>query len=99
MSHTIHPKAWWELHVRKARGETLSDEEQRLYDAEVARQDGEAVPLKSDLGSLRNLREQARALAQANPELRDRLAELDREIRSAERSLSRETRAALGIAE
>jgi hypothetical protein len=34
--------AWWQLHLRKARGEVLSPDEQQRYDAEMARHDQEA---------------------------------------------------------
>ncbi len=99
MSNTFDPRPWWELHLRKARGGVLSEEEQRLYDAEIARQDSEAAPLEIDLDSLKKMREQVCALRQSGSHLRDRLAELDQEIQRAEQSLSPETRAALGVAE
>ena len=99
MSDPIDPSVWWELHLRKARGGSLSEEEQRLYNTEAARQDREAAPLKIDLGSLKKMRQQVCALRQAGSQWRDRLAELDREIQRAEQSLSPETCAALGVAE
>ena len=43
MNHPVDPRIWWDWHLRKARGETLSEQEQQLYDAEVARQDREAL--------------------------------------------------------
>ena len=56
MNQPIDQHSWWELHLRKARGETLTQREQQLYDAETARQDQEAQPLKSDLETLKSLR-------------------------------------------
>jgi predicted RNase H-like nuclease (RuvC/YqgF family) len=84
--------------VRKARGETLSEAEQQLYDAEIARQDREAQPLGSDLQALKELREQVRTLSLHNTSLRARLSDLDAEIRRVEAALSREARQALGVA-
>jgi hypothetical protein len=93
------PHAWWELHLRQARGESLSEEEQRFYDAEIARQDREASPLKSDLGSLKKLRAQVCNLPRTNAQLRARLVELETQMQNVEQSLSQETREALGAME
>jgi predicted RNase H-like nuclease (RuvC/YqgF family) len=97
MTQSVDPRLWWELHLRKARGETLSEAEQQLYDAETARQDRQAPPLASDLQALKELRDQVRALARDNTALRARLSDLDAEIRRVEAALSRETRQALGV--
>src|SRR5262245_33706470 len=94
---TSEPPGWWELHLRKARGEALSEEEQRAYDAELARQEREAPPLMSDLDSLRKLREQVLQLARANAELGARVRELEGEVQRLERALSKETRRAIGV--
>ena len=59
----------------------------------------EAAPLQRDLDSLKKLREQVSVLADANTSLHARVTELNREIHAVERSLSRETRTALGVAE
>jgi hypothetical protein len=99
MSQIIDPRAWWDLHLRKARGEKLSEEEQRLYDAELVRQDREAPALKTDLATLKSLRDDVAAAARTNLDLRRRVAELDEEVRRVEKSLSREAREALGVGE
>jgi hypothetical protein len=96
MTHEPESASWWELHLRKARGEALSKAEQQVYDAELARQD-QAAPLP--LASLKKLREQAGVLETENAALRQRLHELEREIRAVERALSRQTREALGVPE
>jgi predicted RNase H-like nuclease (RuvC/YqgF family) len=98
MNKPIDERVWWQLHVRKARGETLTEQEEQCYAAEVARQDREAVPIQN-LEDLKTLREQTRALTAENRDLRERVQELEAEIRRVEGSLSRETRTALGIAE
>jgi hypothetical protein len=97
MSQPVNQPTWWELHLRKARGEPLSQQDQQQYDAEIARQDQEAPPLKSDLETLKKMREEVLALARDNTSLRSRLAALDKEIQLIENSLSRETRKALGV--
>ncbi len=95
----IDPHTWWQLHLRKAKGETLSSAEQHAYDAELCRQDCEASPLKIDLIRLKYLRTQASELAKTNADFRSRVTELELEIQLVERSLSRETREALGVKE
>jgi hypothetical protein len=65
------PPWWWELHLRKARGEQLSEEEQSRYDAEMTRQD-QAAPLEVDLETTCQL------LQEENETLRRRIAELER---------------------
>jgi hypothetical protein len=89
--------SWWELHLRKARGESLSGEEQNRYDAEIAKQDREAAPLTNDLESLRRMRCESEELASANARLVDRIADLTRQARAVERGLSEATRSALGV--
>ena len=97
MIHAIAAKAWWELHLRKARGEALSDSEQTLYESELARQDREASPLSCDMDTLKQLRVQAGKLERTNADLRSRLTMLEKEIEAVEKSLSDEARTALGV--
>ena len=99
MSSTIDPSFWWKLHFRKARGQPLSAEEERLYLLEISRQDREAAPLNLGLDELRKLRDEIKDLERADAELRGRLAELANEIHIAEMSLSQASRAALGVTE
>ncbi len=99
MSDPIDLDVWWRLHLRKARGETLSDQEQQLYDEELARQESTAPPLQSDLEGLKQLRQRVLALASDNADLRSRLSELDKEIHRLEQSLSQATRQVLGVGE
>ncbi len=81
MNQPIDQRIWWELHLRKARGETLSEQEEQFYSAEATRQDQEASPAVRDLDDLKKLREQTLALAGANRELQGRVQELEAEIR------------------
>jgi len=89
---------WWELHLRKARGEQLSAAEQERYNAEIARQDQEA-PAQNHIEALKEMRATAAALALENAQLRLRIERLEEDIRTVEQALSRETRELLGIGE
>src|SRR4051794_37282043 len=89
---------WWDLHLRKARGEVLSESEQALYDAEIARHDQE-MPLRGNLEALKALRDTVMTLAQENANLRKRLAQLETEREAVERGLNQPTREFLGVPE
>ncbi|MBL8799975.1 MAG: hypothetical protein JNM56_39195 [Planctomycetia bacterium] len=75
MSHDAERPGWWELHLRHARGEPLSEEEQQQYAAEMARQDHEAAPL-GNLDTLKKLRNELDDLLEENTQLRSRLEQL-----------------------
>lgn len=90
--------AWWDVHLRKARGERLSESEQAIYEAEIARQDQEA-PLRANLEALKALRTSVTALAQENAELRERLTRLEAEVHAVEQALNQQTREFLGVRE
>jgi len=87
MSAPIGAQNWWELHLRKARGEALTEQELQQYEAQVARQDREVPPLTVDLDELRSLREKMFSLARENVTLRNRIGELENEIRFVEQAL------------
>jgi hypothetical protein len=95
----MNQQTWWELHLRKARGETLSAEDERSYQEELARQEELAPPLGTDLAALKQLHEEFLAFSRENHQLRTRLVELENEIRRVEQHLSREARQAIGITE
>lgn len=98
MNADAEPAAWWELHLRQARGEPLSGDEQQRYDAEIARHDQE-VPAQRPIEALKVMRAAAAALAHENTELRLRIERLEGEIRTLEQALSRQSRELLGIGE
>jgi hypothetical protein len=98
MNPQPEPPTWWDLHLRKARGEALSESEQALYEAEIARQDQEA-PLRGNLEALKTLRARVTALAQENADLRERLTRLEAEVRVVEQALNQQTREFLGVRE
>jgi cell division protein FtsB len=97
MNEKLDPKSWWQLHLRNARGETLSESERQQYEAELHRQESEAKPFTSDLGKVKQLRAQAAELKLASVELRTRLSDLEHEIDAVEDSLSETARSALGV--
>jgi hypothetical protein len=95
----MNQQTWWELHLRKARGETLSDADECAYHEELARQEEQAPPLTIDLAALKQLHEEFLTLSRDNHEVRTRIAELESEIHRIEKQLSREIRQAIGITE
>lgn len=92
------PSAWWELHLRKARGELLSEAELQRYEAELALHDRESLA-RHDLETMKKTRNAAAALALENAHLHARADRLQEEIRSLEQALSLETRKLLGVGE
>ena len=91
-------QAWWQLHLRAARGERLGPEEQTAYEA-GARELDETEPLG---GSLDRLRHARAAVTQAEAEcanLHRQRAALDSEMAALEARLSQRTRQALGVAD
>ncbi len=97
MNEANNQPTWSELHLRRARGESLSEAERARYDSEMASQDAEALPLRSDLQTLKAMRVQVAALSESNAEMRNRIADLTRQIRETEQALNEQTRLALGV--
>jgi predicted RNase H-like nuclease (RuvC/YqgF family) len=98
MSQETDKPAWWVLHMRKVRGEPLSEAEQKFYDEEMARQDA-AAPLKSNIETLKKMRETVLALAQESMALRAQVERLEQQVQAVERALSSRTRELLGVQE
>ena len=97
MNEANNQPTWVELHLRKARGEPLSEAERARYEFEMACQDAETLPLRSDLQALKAMRVQVAALSDSNAAMRDRIANLARQIRDTEQALNEQTRMALGV--
>jgi len=89
---------WWELHLRHARGEPLSADEQQQYALALARHDREP-DLAGSLESLKKLRTELAAWTQENAQLRSRIESLEQEIHAAEQKLNPQTRELLGVGE
>jgi hypothetical protein len=89
-------KAWWNLHIRVARGETLTQAEQQVYEAGVQSLDREER-ISGDLTRLKALRARVSELEAENGRLREQRRLLDEQIAAIESHLSAETQQELGI--
>jgi len=80
-------KTWWQLHLRAALGETLSEEEQHAYAAGLAELEAEeraerhhdAAELRSLQARLRELTARNQELAQEEALLREQAAQLEQQ--------------------
>lgn len=87
---------WWQLHVRASRGERLDDREQVAYQAGLEQlHDEESLVENTD--RLRELRNDVMALDDKCDELQLKRQHLKQRIGNLEKSLSNDTRKALGI--
>jgi len=89
---------WSALHVRFARGETLTGEEQAVYEQGLKQLHEEEV-LAGDIQSIRETREAVMVLDAKCDELHARRQQLKEQIAGLEAALSPETRKNLGIRE
>ena len=89
---------WWALHVRSARGGTLTEAEQATYQQGLKQLHQDEV-LADDLPSIRQAREAVVALDSRCDELHARRQQLKQQIAQLEASLTPETRRNLGIRE
>jgi len=96
MSQTLRPQEWWDLHIRKARGEALNAGELRFYEEESARQDRDAPPLHLNLQEIRQVRESLADLSRTNSTLRVRLDVLQNQVDQIEQAMSQEIRETIG---
>ncbi len=80
-------REWWPLHVRVACGESLSEEEQRVYERGLKALHDEEVGSR-DADKLRQARMAVRELEQEHAELDARRRQLDDEILALERLIS-----------
>ncbi|MCB0060847.1 MAG: hypothetical protein KDE19_01985 [Caldilineaceae bacterium] len=81
MMETIEYEAWWQLHVRVAKGETLTNEELRLYNAGLEEQHTIDNDINAELiERLQQLRGELDALASENSTLHSQQEELDQKI-------------------
>jgi len=73
---------WWQLHIRAARGESLSAGEQAVYEAGLTELDAEEKPLWQDanLDLLRRLKAEVERLEATHAQLQARSQRLDRRI-------------------
>jgi len=88
---------WWQLHVRAARGESLSAEEQAVYDA--GRGELERSERLQPLWDAKQSREELRKLEAERTRLEQQRRELDAEIAALESNLAPQARELLGVEE
>lgn len=84
---------WWQYHMRAARGETLTIEEQAIYRAGIDaldREEAEQLQLAS-LKNLRQLRTQIQQLTQSLEQFTARHEQLNRKIAELEQTYQRLT--------
>ena len=88
-------RKWWQWHLRVARGESLSRDEQFSYDA--GRRELETQERFSEATSAREAREALAALEEDHARLEKRRAQLDAEIVALESRLTGQARQYLGV--
>jgi hypothetical protein len=93
---TTH-RRWWELHVRVARGDRLSPEQQAVYEA--TRRELEDDETLGPLQDAKQAREELRDLEVQRRRLEQRRQELDAEIAAVENTLAPQARELLGAEE
>lgn len=88
-------QTWWELHVRVARGESLTAEERTVYQSQL--HDFETDEESQLLLGAKHAREDLTALESERSQLEQRRQELDAEIRLLESRMGQQTRLLLGV--
>jgi hypothetical protein len=89
-------RAWWPLHLRVAKGERLSAEEQAVYAAGKRRLHEEET-LEGSLVRLRQTREEIKALEAERERLQERRQQLRERVTVLEAALSEKAKQALGV--
>ena len=88
-------RQWWQLHLRVARGDSLSPDEQSSYYAGHRELEREERLLETE--QARQTREHLAALEAEHADLERRRQQLDAEIRRLESQLEDHTRQYLGV--
>lgn len=88
--------AWWALHLRAARGESLNPQEQATYEAGLRQMHQEEM-CDQDVATLRQAQATVAALETEQAQWRARREQLEAEIVTLEAVLSERTRQLLGI--
>jgi multidrug resistance efflux pump len=89
---------WWSLHLRVAKGENLSTQEQRDYELGLGQLDSQSESSESDtIAYLRSLRAAINRALNLHAELTARSAELDRKIVALESNYQRITGHSLSL--
>lgn len=89
-------RTWWPLHLRAAKGEMLSAEEQAIY-VEGKRRLHEEEALEGSLLRLRQTREEIKALEAERERLQERRRQLRERVTVLESAMSEKAKQALGV--
>jgi predicted nuclease with TOPRIM domain len=89
-------RAWWALHLRAARGESLDAEEQAAYEAGLTRLN-QSERLAGDRAALREAREKVETLEAEYVRLHAQREQLEAEITALETALDEGTREQLAV--
>jgi len=87
---------WWPLHIKSARQEPLTAEEQAFYETGRKELESEEV-IHTDFEELRRIRDAVKASETELEELREQSKQLKARIAALEASLPRRTKELLGI--
>lgn len=90
----MEDRDWHTLHVRRARGESLSNSEQRIYEQGLTQRESEES-FVVDLTVLLNLRESLNALEARKRQLGEQYENLSHQIEQIEQTLDEKTRRAI----
>lgn len=97
MPGDIPHEIWHPLHVRSAKGESLTPEEQAILD-EAYQQADEKHPLRSNAAEIRTARSVLNELIAKHQHNEQKWLAIQQEIQELESQLSPEQRAELGVA-
>src|SRR5258706_15389213 len=89
-------KTWWPLHIRKAKGETLTPEEQSFYQTKLKQLHQEEI-LHEDVEGLRQMREEIERLKAENRRLQVLREQLEAKAAVLESALDDKTRQLIGV--
>ena len=95
MDKTTH-QAWWALHRRAARNESLNPEESAVYESGLSQLHQEEL-FNGDMAMLRQMRAKVAALADETAKLYARRDRLEAEIAALEAALSKQTSPLLSV--
>jgi predicted RNase H-like nuclease (RuvC/YqgF family) len=88
--------SWWNLHIRIARGETLTSGQQKEYEAGLSEMHAQE-DVSGDIGRLRKKRSEVLSLEAEHESLQQRSSSLETEIAALESAMNANTRELLGV--
>jgi hypothetical protein len=89
-------KVWWPLHIRAAKGESLTSDERAFYEMWLKRLH-EEEKLDTNLDEARAIRESIKALETERSQLEERRRKLQERAALLEAALSKQAKQTLGV--